>query len=223
MIKKFSSEDINRLEESILTHYVRAIYTQKKAEHEQQRKVFPEKPHSVIQGLLELIALSDPNFRPLKWGVNDHQLHQKFNALYENHAQVLNDLKTKIEAVVTKNYNGWKEGTYYKDRLKLKPEDPDSWKPFFAKEPQTSREDQVHRLQAFLGDGGHARDLAYITTVLRNVKREIGREWNIWDSELLKQINQVIREVVNPEEEKKDTNLSFEEDQENFLDLTPKH
>ena len=197
--KKERPPQVQVLEREIIKSYAEALY--EKYVPESERTVEDEevsenedeeigedeetKKEQVIIPLLQLIQLS--GFSPLNWGVNDKDFHDKFDALYKNHEKVLTVLKQKIKDVTEK-----KTGTYYQDRLKSP-----ALKAFWEPAPHAIRTTQVGQLYSAATETLVANNLSSVISQLALVKGEIKKEWNVWDSELLKKINQLVNETIN--------------------------
>ncbi len=141
------------------------------------------------QNLLVQIELS--GFSPFQWAFEEEKFNQQFDALKNaapiDHAALLQTIKDKILSIVPKK--NLLQGRYYQNRLNT--EGPDSWKPIFAKNPRGSRTTQIAELQKI----AEYTEFSSAVGKLIEVKTQIEQEWNIWNSELLKQIKDVIQEA----------------------------
>lgn len=199
--KECNPSDVARLEERIMWSYADALCKQYN-DHDGRATIFP---------LLQLMQFS--GFSPLDWAIDDVNFHTQFNKLYQNHEKVLDTLKQKVNAIVPSNhywkttnknidfddwrnkdknvnYNDWEAGSYYKDRLQTK-----DYKSVFKPAPCSNRAWQIYQLQTIQSDFNDR--LMMVVNTLTKIKGEIEKERNIWDSELLKKINEVLAGGVN--------------------------
>lgn len=197
--KKERPPEVQVLEREIIKSYAEALYEKYVPESERTvedeevsenedepiRRDEETKKEQVIIPLLQLIQLS--GFSPLNWALNDKDFHDKFDTLYKNHEKVLPLLKQKIKDVTEKE-----TGTYYRDRLKSP-----ALKAFWEPAPLAIRTTQIAQLYSVATEASVNNNLSSVVSKLALVKGEIKKEWNVWDSELLKKINQLVGDTIN--------------------------